>query len=88
MDDVAHAGSAPPDLEPLAERETQRVGAALARVLDCIHTHAVVHHDVKPADMLLGHDGQVFLADFGIACRHGEPDQAATAHFSLSGTAT
>ena len=72
---------------PLTGRETRRVGAALAGALDCIHAHGVVHRDVKPANVLLGSHGRAFLADFGIACRRGEPDPAATAHFPMTGNA-
>jgi serine/threonine-protein kinase len=35
-----------------------------------------VHHDVKPANVLLGRDGRPLLADFGIARRIGEPSPA------------
>ena len=72
---------------PLAEHETRRIGAALAQALDCVHDHGIVHRDVKPSNVLLGRDGQVFLADFGIACRRAAPAPDAAGHFSLTGTA-
>jgi len=48
-------------------RETVEFGIQICRALKHAHDHGVVHRDIKPANLLLTTDGQIKIADFGIA---------------------
>jgi eukaryotic-like serine/threonine-protein kinase len=51
----------------LPVNETLRILEGVAAGLDAIHQQGIVHRDVKPANILLGINGSVKLADLGIA---------------------
>ena len=46
----------------------------LSEALDYAHGRGVLHQDVKPANILLGNDGHVRLADFGLASMALDPE--------------
>lgn len=43
------------------------IGACLAEALDYAHQRNVVHHDIKPSNVLIAADGQPLLLDFHLA---------------------
>ena len=47
-----------------------------ARGLQAAHAHDILHRDLKPSNILIAHDGQVKLTDFGMAS-FAEEDAAA-----------
>ncbi|MCC0100463.1 protein kinase [Streptomyces flavotricini] len=55
------------DAGPLSTVHVTRLGAEIASALDHVHSHGIVHHDVKPSNVLLSDAGSPHLADFGLS---------------------
>ncbi len=51
----------------LPEEECRRIGACVAEALGSAHERKILHRDVKPGNVLLTQDGEIRVADFGLA---------------------
>jgi serine/threonine-protein kinase len=51
----------------MTEDETVRIALGVTGALAFAHGRNVIHRDIKPDNVLLGDDGRIVLADFGIA---------------------
>ncbi|XP_062370424.1 mitogen-activated protein kinase kinase kinase 6-like [Cinclus cinclus] len=68
----------------MAEGEMAAVSRECLQGLDFLHSNRVIHRDLKTSNILLGMDGSVKLADFGLCAQLGpEQDQCS----SMVGTA-
>ncbi|MEV6578542.1 serine/threonine-protein kinase [Streptomyces sp. NPDC051582] len=72
------------DAGPLSAVHVTRLGAEIASALDHVHSHGIIHHDVKPSNVLLSDAGSPLLADFGLS--RTVHDRSRETHETLVGT--
>ena len=72
----------------LSFEEATSILEQMLAVLGAAHAQGILHRDVKPANVLLAEDGQVKLADFGIAKVLSDASAELTLHGHVMGTPT
>lgn len=69
----------------LPVEEVVRIGIELCNVLECLHTHQpqIIFRDLKPLNVMITPEKQIYLIDFGIA-RHFKANQVRDTNFYYS----
>jgi serine/threonine protein kinase len=52
---------------PLTKAEIMQIVDKIGSALSYAHAHNVLHRDIKPSNVLISKEGQIYLADFGLA---------------------
>lgn len=67
----------------LSEPETRKILNDILQGLLCLHNRKIIHHDLKLENFLIGADGRVKIADFGVSASLKKFNEK---NFSICGT--
>jgi len=70
---------------PLCAVEVTQVADAVGSALAYAHKQGILHRDIKPSNVLIANDGQMYLADFGLA-RIAQAGESTLSSDSIMGT--
>src|SRR6266446_7542614 len=72
--------------QPLDLTRSLSIAIGLATALGQVHRHGLIHKDIKPANVLVGNAGKVWLTGFGIASQLPRERQSPIAPEIIAGT--
>ncbi len=70
---------------PISLAEALKIVGAVGAGLDYAHKQGILHRDIKPSNVMLAADGNIYLADFGLA-RIAQAGESTLSSDSLLGT--
>ena len=74
------------DASHMNEQNCSFVGYEVARALEYLDRYRMVHRDIKPDNIMISHEGDVKLVDFGL-CKHINEDTISMSKNEFKGTA-